>query len=135
MNNIIHNEMEILWSSFDQYNLDEKLIAFERLKAAATKNNLPLLVEFLKSNRNDFWTRELLSEPISELGGIEYLSELFDALALNEHEGHDNDGFNHFLMELAWSDPSGCQTAINELLSKQGFKHREAAEWLLGFCE
>ena len=135
MNLLIEKEMEIIWSDFDDYDVDQKLQAFERLKACATEEDLPRLVELLKSEKNDFWVRELLSEPISDLGGTKYLVELFDALEINEKEGHDNDGFNHFLTEIAWSDPEGCKAKLSELLAEKDFRHQEVAKWLLTFCE
>ena len=130
----VETEMEILWSSFDECDVDQKLQAFERLKSAATKADLPRLAEFLKSDKNDFWIRELLAEPIGELGGCEYLPELFDALELNRLEGHDNDGFLHALTEIAWAKPEACKTELNRLLSQPEFPHKEAAKWLLSFC-
>jgi len=135
MNQIIEREMEILWSDFKNYDVDQKLESFKRLKNSATLDDLPRLVELLTSDKNDFWVRELLSEPISDLGGTTYLLELFDALELNEQDGHDNDGFNHSLIEIAWSDPEGCQKKLNILLAEPNFRHREVAEWLLTFCE
>ncbi len=135
MNRVISKELEVLWSDFDENDLDEKLAAFERLKAGSTKNDLSQLLVALKSDRNDFWIRELLSEPISEYGGSTCLPELFDALQMNYAEGHDNDGFNHFLTEIAWAEPEACRRKLLELLANENFVHREAAEWLLEFCE
>ena len=135
MNTAIDKELEILWSNFEESDVDAKLEAFERLKLAAKKEDLPQLLDALKSDRNDFWVRELLSEPISELGGSKYLPELFDALQKNYDEGHDNDGFNHFLTEIAWAEPESCKNKLTELLSNENFQHREAAEWLLEFCD
>ena len=67
MNNAILKEMEILWSSFEKFDVDQKLEAFQRLKESATKEDLPVLLDFLRSERNDFWIRELLAEPICDL--------------------------------------------------------------------
>ena len=135
MNNAIAQELEILWSDFEQSDVDQKLEAFERLKSIAQKEDLQQLIEALKSDRSDFWVRELLSEPISGLGGSEYLPELFDALQKNYDEGHDNDGFHHFLTEIAWAEPQICRDKLEEMLAEKNFRHKEVAEWLLGFCE
>ena len=135
MNSVISKELEVLWADFNESDLDEKLAAFERLNTAATTDDLPQLIDALKSDRNDFWVRELLSEPISELGGSKYLSELFDALQINYAEGHDNDGFNHFLTEIAWAEPQACKAKLLELLSDESFAHKKAARWLIEFCE
>lgn len=135
MNKAIAKELEILWSDFEEHDIDEKLSAFERLKVAASKEDLPQFINALKSDRNDFWVRELLSEPVSDLGGSKYLPELFDALQKNYHKGHDNDGLNHFLTEIAGAEPAACRKALEELLANDNFRHREAADWLLEFCE
>ena len=66
MKETISKELEVLWSNFDENDVDQKLEAFERLKAVVTKDDLPQLLEALKSERNDFWVRELLSEPIAD---------------------------------------------------------------------
>ena len=135
MNQIIEKELEILWSDFDENDVGEKLESFERLKNSATKDDLPQLVSALKSEKNDFWTRELLSELISELGGSEYLPELFDALQKNYDEGHDNDGFNAYLIEITYSEPKLCKEKLLQLIDSTEFKHKNHAEWLLEFCE
>ena len=135
MNSIINQQMEIIWSEFEENDVDDKLAAFQRLKDVASSEDLPQLLTLLKSKRNGFWERELLSEQICEHGGATYLPELFDALEQNEVEGHDNDTFNHFLTEIAWADSQGCERKLQEMLSEQGFKHKEKAEWLLTFCE
>ncbi len=135
MNEVIEKELEILWSDFNANDVEQKLEAFERLKNAATKEDLPQLITALKSEKSDFWIRELLSEPISEFGGSEYLPELFDALQKNFDEGHDNDGFCHFLTEIAHSEPDLCKQKLLKLIDSSDFKHKDHAEWLLEFCE
>jgi len=135
MNEVIAKELEFLWSDFSDYDVEQKLESFERLKNAATKNDLPQLISALKSEKNDFWTRELLSEPISELGGSEYLPELFEALQKNYDEGHDNDSFCFFLTELVDSEPELCKKNLLKLIESPNFKYKEQAEWLLKFCE
>jgi hypothetical protein len=135
MNPIIENELEILWSDFNDYDVEEKLESFEKLKNAATKDDLPQLISALRSEKNDFWTRELLSEPISQLGGSKYLPELFEALQKNYDEGHDNDGFCFFLTEMAESEPKSCKRNLLMIIDSPGFKYKSHAEWLLEFCE
>ncbi|HEY5757652.1 MAG TPA: hypothetical protein VIU34_17610 [Steroidobacter sp.] len=135
MNQDIQKELEILWSEFDENDVNEKLAAFKRLKAVSTRSDLPQLINAIESERNDFWTRELLSDPISDLGGVDYLPELFDALEKNQDEGHDNDGFCHHLTEIASADPAACKRKLQELISADGFGHKDTARWLLEFCE
>lgn len=65
------------------------------LKWRRQKGDNPQLPDALTSNRNDFWIRGLLSEPVSDLAGSKCLPELFDALQKNYDEGHDNDRLNH----------------------------------------
>ncbi len=135
MNEAIAKEFEFLWSDFDDYDVEQKLESFERLRNSATKDDLPQLISALKSEKNDFWIRELLSEPISKLGGSEYFPELFEALQKNYDEGHDNDGFCFFLTELANSEPELCKKNLLKLIDSPEFKFRNHAEWLLEFCE
>ena len=135
MNPIINQSMEIIWSPFEKNDLDEKLQAFEALSNAARAKDLPQLLSLLNSDRNGFWERELLSGPISDLGGAKYLPQLFEAAEKNRAEGHDNDGLNHSLTEIAWADSAGCEEALLVLLKDPAFKYREQAEWLLTFCE
>ena len=135
MNKIIQQEMEILWSDYDEYSVNQKLEAFERLKAASSRSDLSQLLDLLKSEQNDFWVRELLAEPISEYGGSNCLPELFDGLKLNELEGHDNDTFLHFLTEIAYSGPMECKSTLQNLIARKNYEHKTRAEWLIEFCE
>jgi hypothetical protein len=127
--------MGIMWSSFEEFNVEQKLEAFDELKCSIEEDDLPQLLEMLASNKNDFWVRELLSEPICELGGSDCLPELFDALALNESEGHDSDSFCHFLTELAAAEPNRCKAQLKSLATAKNEKYKEYSEWLLEYCE
>ncbi|CAN5549758.1 hypothetical protein BH10ACI1_BH10ACI1_34680 [soil metagenome] len=135
MNEVIEIELKILWSDFNDYDVEEKLESFERLKNSATQDDLPQLISALKSEKTDFWIRELLSEPISEFGGSTYLPELFEALQKNYDEGHDNYGFCFFLIEMAESEPKVCKKNLLMLMNSPDFKYKNHAEWLLEFCE
>lgn len=114
--------------------VDGALAAFERLKSIATEADLPSLVAAIQSPRNNFWTRELFAEPISELGGSAYLELLFEAAQLGLDEGHDNDGFDTHLTGIAYTEPERCRIKLEELLARPDFKHRRAAAWLLELC-
>lgn len=135
MNDIINREIEILWADDEKYSEEQKLAAFKRLKESASQKDLPQLLELLESKKNNFWTRELLSEPISQLGGPKYLPQLFKALSINEEEGHDNDGLRHFLTEMAELESEKCKAELKLLLSQPEFKYKKDAEWLLQFCK
>ena len=93
----LQSDLEILWT---ESNIDAVLEAQQRLIAIATNEDLPELVEALRSERNNFWTRELLAEPIACLGGPNVLRQLFDAKEKNYNDGHDNDSLNFFLTEI-----------------------------------
>ena len=123
--------LEIMWSEMD---VESVLGAHEQLRSTATKEDLPELVEALKSDRNNFWTRELISEPIAYLGGVDYLPELFEALERNSSDGHDNDTLLHFLSEIASQHPEACSAKLDSLMKTPGFVHGRYAEWLLEFC-
>jgi hypothetical protein len=68
------------------------------------------------------------------LGGSDYLEPLFEAAQLGLNEGHDNDGFDASLDEIAHADPEKCRTKLEELLARSDFKHPEAARRLLESC-
>ena len=135
MNEHLVSEMEILWSNTSEYSLDLKLEAFDRFKSKLTKEDLPELVILMSSDKNDFWIRELLAEPIADLGGTMYLFELFEAQHRNELEGHDNDLLNHYLTEIAELEPIECKRKLKQYINDSNFQYRDSANWLLEFCE
>jgi hypothetical protein len=136
---MIEKEIEAIFAGQDvgdgEVDIDGVLEANGRLMSIATKADLPTLVAAIQSPRNNFWTRELFSEPICHLGGSDYLEILFEAAQLGRDEGHDNDGFDHHLTEIAYVEPEKCRAKLNELLARPDFEHREAATWLLEFCK
>jgi len=136
---MIAREIEAIFAGQDighgKVDVEGVIEAFERLKSLATQADLPTLIAAIQSPRNNFWTRELLAEPISQLGGSDYLQPLLDAAQLGLDEGHDNDGFDTHLAEIAYAEPEKCRTKLLELLAQPDFKHHEAARWLLEFCK
>lgn len=134
MSSPVAKELEIILSNDEAHDEFEKIESHERLSAIAVKDDLPELLAALKSDRNDFFTRELLAQPISELGGAECLVELFEAFQKNFDEGHDNDGFSNSLIEIASIEPEKCRIELMKLLAVPDFKHKEHAQWLLEFC-
>jgi len=136
---MIEKEIEAIFVGQDigdgDADVDGVLKAFERLQSIATPADLPELVAAIQSPRNNFWTRELFAEPICILGGADYLETLFEAAQLGLDEGHDNDGFNAHLADLAHTEPKKCRAKLEELLARNDFKYREAAKWLIEFCE
>jgi hypothetical protein len=136
---MIAKEIEAIFAGQDVGNgdvdVDGVLEALERLKSAATKADLPELVAAIQSPRNNFWTRELFADPISQLGGSDYLEVLLEADQLGLDEGHDNDSLHSSLNEIAYSEPEKCRTKLEELLARPDFKYQEGARWLLEFCK
>jgi len=137
---MIEKEIEAIlaWQDVDDdgdIDVDRVIKASERLILIATEADLPALVAAIQSPKNNFWTRELFAEPICHLGGADYLEPLLEAFQLGLDEGHDNDSFNVYLIEFAETEPEKCLAKLEELLARDGFKYREAAKWLLEFCE
>ena len=135
---MIEKEIEAIlaWQDVgaEDIDVDGVLKAFERLNSIATEIDLPALVIAIQSPKNNFWTRELFAEPICDLGGADYLEPLLEAAQLGLDEGHDNDGFDGLLRDLAYIEPEKCRAKLEELLARDDFKHRELANWLLEFC-
>lgn len=136
---MLADEIEAIFAGQDtedgDIDVDGVLAAFERLKNEATVADLPQLVAAIRSPRNNFWTRELLAEPIAELGGTDHLDLLLEAAQLGRDEGHDNDGLNACLIGVAHSAPDKCRVRLEALLARADFRHHEYANWLLEFCD
>jgi hypothetical protein len=115
--------------------VDAQLEAFDQLNASVTEQDLPVLTEAMKSETSNFWVRELLAEPICRLGGAKAISELMAALRRNFDEGHDNDGFQAFLADLAESDPIGVRAELEKLRKTANKAELEDIQWLLEFCQ
>lgn len=135
MNDKILEKMTIIWAKPDSVNVESKLQAFSEIKEMVTKNDLPFMIDLLKSDKNDFWTRELLGEIIIDHEGVDYLDDLFEAYDQNKKEGYDNDTFSTDLADLAELRPNECSSKIKELLSGKDYLHKDTAEWLLQFCK
>ncbi len=121
--------------SFEESGIDAKLAAFEELKEHVSDADLPELLDVICSTEIDFWTRELLAEPVADLGGAEVLPTLLAAYQQNFDAGHDNDGFSHTLREVAWLDPGGSRSALADLVQADDENTRNHAGWLLDFCD
>ena len=129
MSTALATYLEVIWSEEDVPTVIE---AHEKFISVATNEDVPRLATALKSDRNNFWTRELISEPLAILGGADYLPELFDALEKNDAEGHDSDSLTHFLTEIASMNPDACREKLKDLKGSVYAKH---VEWLLDFCK
>ncbi len=90
----------VLGLQTDIDDLDATIAAYAEIGARATVEDLPKLLETLRSDRSDFFVREMLAAPIAALGGPSVLEELLTAFQRNHAEGHDNDGMSLHLIEL-----------------------------------
>lgn len=135
--NPIESDLEAIFAGNEipgDVDVDGVLAAFDRLNQKATAADLPTLLAALASPRNNFWTRELLADPIARLGGPAHLPELFVAQAANVAEGHDNDSLDTSLIEIATLHPNACRDRLTQLLAQADYPHADAAHWLLKFC-
>jgi hypothetical protein len=127
--------LTVMAQSFEESDVDSKLAAFEELKEQISESDLAELLSAICSTKIDFWTRELLAEPIAELGGAEALPTLLAAYQQNFDAGHDNDGFSHTLTEIAWLNPEGTRAVLADLMQADDENTRNHAGWLLDFCD
>ena len=121
--------------SLDEADVDAKLAAFGTLKEQVSEADLPELLDAICSTDIDFWARELLAEPVAELGGAEVLPVLLPAYQQNLDAGHDNDGFRHTLMEIAQLHPEEARAVLANLAQDDDEQIRFHAAWLINFCD
>lgn len=115
--------------------IDAQYEAFQRLKSSVTAQDLPVLLQALKSNTSNFAVRELLAEPIIDLAGVKALPELMAAFRKNFEEGHDNDTFQALLIDLVEADREGARVALRTLAEQASKDELEDIDWLLEFCQ
>jgi hypothetical protein len=109
--------------------------AYAELMNLVTHDDLPILIEEIRSPTSDFFVRESLALPIIRIGGVKFLPDIIYAFDLNLKENYDNDGFSAFLVELAESDQSGCQAELDKILKSKDESLKESAKWLMEFCD
>ncbi len=126
-------DMFVLHDIDGDVDIEGVLEAFYHLNSTATKSDLPILLRAIKSPRNNFWTRELLSEPIARLGEVSVLESLLNAFHINERDGHDNDGFSAHLSYLVALEPQTSYKELIRLKNDPNFKHEELCDWLLEY--
>jgi HEAT repeat protein len=107
--------------------------AAKHLHETATAEDIPRLMEML--NDGDFFIREAAAWPLTELAGPAALPQLLIALQRTFDDGHDGDGFQTALIELAEADKPAARKVLNELVQSSDKSTRENANWLLEFCE
>lgn len=128
----ITGTIKFLESSDD---IDAQLEAFEKLKSSVTSQDMPELLEALKSKTSNFAVRELLAEPIINFAGIKALPELMAAFRKNFEEGHDNDTFQALLVDLAETNREGVRMELQRLAKNANKAELEDINWLLEFCQ
>jgi hypothetical protein len=114
--------------------VDAQIEAFNDLESRVTETDVPILLAALESDTSDFWVRELLAQPIIRLSGAKALPQLMAALRRNFEEGHDNDGFAFFLIELAKSNPDNVRGQLQSLAATAGKAELKDINWLLEYC-
>ena len=103
-------------------NIDRAVAAAGTIHKTSAIEDLPRLMELLKDQ--DFFVREAAAWPVSELAGPAALPELLVALQRGFGEGHDNDGFQTALIELAEANRTDIETYLHA--------SRNRLIWLLG---
>ncbi|MCP3974118.1 MAG: hypothetical protein GY720_06465 [bacterium] len=110
------------------------LALFAEIRRAASRSDVPLLLETMQSDRANFWIREMLAEPACDLGGPKALPELLGAFAANTAEGHDNDSFSVHLIGLVEEEPAASAAVLSEIIEEGDADLRPIAGWLLEYC-
>jgi HEAT repeat protein len=116
----------------DAGNVDGSIAAAEELHKSAVAEDLPRLMSMLADP--DFFVREAVAWPISELAGASALPALLAAYQRGLDDGHDNDGFSAALIELVAAHRAEAQAVLEHLAKSGGAEMRINAEWLLEFC-
>ena len=109
--------------------------AVVRALASATEDDLPALLAALQSKKADFSVRELVADPVTRLGGVKFLRELMTALRKGFEEGHDNDGFQAHLADLAEREPEAVRAALTKMAETAKGEALEDIKWLLEYCK
>lgn len=103
----------------DGRDVGEMLRMCADIRAQATIEDLPLLLRRLDSDRSDFLVREMLSEPVADLGGPTVLPELLRAYERNRADGHDNDSFVIHLIDLVELNPGESADLLSRILDSE----------------
>ncbi len=106
--------------------------AGERLRGEATVEDVPKLLELLRSNNGHL--RDLAVMPLVELAGPRVLPELFEALRRDMDEGRSEGSFCGALMHLPELFPDETRAVLLHLRTSGSESMRENSEWLLEFC-
>jgi len=124
---------ELVAAVRDRNDIDGAVAACRSLQNEATMEDVPRLRELLRDD--DFFVREAAAWPLSDLGIIEALPDLLEALQRGEDDGHDNNGLIAAMTDLAGATPSESRTMIDEILASGDRRIREQAGWLRQLCE
>ena len=83
----------------------------------------------------DVFVREAAAWPLSDLGRVEALPQLLNALQTGKDEGHDNDGLLAALADLVAANRDVARPALEALIAGDDAKLKAGAAWLIQFCE
>lgn len=119
-------------SSLASRDLNTCLEAATRLHAEASLEDVPRLVDLLKSD--DFFVREAAAWPLAELAGPSVLTELFVAYQRGFDDGHDNDGFTAALLEVPALFPNETRQVLEQVIVSSEEPVKGHASWLITFC-
>ena len=107
--------------------------AAKRIQDSSTPADVPMLIELLKDS--DFVVREAAAWPLSDMGRVETLPDLFIALQRGFEEGWDNDGLLAAISDMACLYKSEVKTKLIEMSEGADENLNENIEWLLEYCE
>lgn len=137
INKTLIQEYKKYLAYYEEEKIEEVVDTFYEIKKIISKDDLPQLITWLNSENEaengDFAKREMLSELICQVKGLEYLEEVFEALQLNFNEGHDNDSLCHSLWVLAKNSSQEMRPILVKMIN-ENHEHKEHAEWLLESC-
>ena len=105
------------------------LAAYAEIREAASESDLPELLAALESSRGDFWSREMLAEPIADIGGLSVVERLLVAYRRNSEDGHDNDSLGTTLHELLTLEEN-AERELRRLVDAGSDISAEAQWWL-----
>lgn len=110
------------------------LALFAKIRKKASVEDVPLLLDTMRSEQANFWVREMLAEPACALGGPKALPPLLEAFRMNEEERHDNDSFAVHLIDMVEEQPAESAAALKAVVEQGDEELTPIAVWLLEYC-
>lgn len=104
-----------------------------QLHSKSSQEDIPKLIEML--SYPDFFIREAASWPLSDMGVVEALPELLVALQRGFEEGHDNDGLQCAISDMAILNKEKTKAKLQQMRVGSDKSMLENIDWLLEYCE